>query len=97
MTMDQFGVTGEPGRKEGRVTRAIEKRTSRVPSGLYLTLAVGSIAASALTALRGTGIKGMVRRPRSLDVANFIGQWAPTLLILGLYNKLVKIEHELAG
>jgi hypothetical protein len=24
--------------------------------------------------------------------ATFIGQWAPTLLILGVYNKLVKIE-----
>jgi hypothetical protein len=26
------------------------------------------------------------------NVANFIGQWAPTLLIMGLYNKLVKVE-----
>ena len=24
-------------------------------------------------------------------VSNFIGQWAPTLLILGLYNKIVKV------
>jgi len=24
--------------------------------------------------------------------ANFIGQWAPTFLILGLYNKLVKLQ-----
>ncbi len=24
-------------------------------------------------------------------VSNFIGQWAPTLLVLGLYNKLVKV------
>jgi hypothetical protein len=24
--------------------------------------------------------------------ANFIGQWAPTLLILGLYNKMVKLH-----
>jgi hypothetical protein len=22
----------------------------------------------------------------------FVGQWAPTFLILGLYNKLVKVE-----
>ena len=26
------------------------------------------------------------------DVANFIGQWAPTILIMGLYNKLVKVQ-----
>ncbi len=24
-------------------------------------------------------------------VSNFIGQWVPTLLIFGLYNKLVKV------
>ena len=24
--------------------------------------------------------------------ANFIGQWAPSFLILGLYNKLVKLH-----
>jgi hypothetical protein len=24
--------------------------------------------------------------------ATFVGQWAPTLLILGLYNKLVKLQ-----
>jgi hypothetical protein len=24
--------------------------------------------------------------------ANFVGQWAPTLLIFGLYNKLVKLH-----
>jgi hypothetical protein len=26
------------------------------------------------------------------NVANFVGQWAPTILIMGLYNKLVKLE-----
>jgi hypothetical protein len=24
--------------------------------------------------------------------ANFVGQWAPTFLILGLYNKMVKLH-----
>jgi hypothetical protein len=24
------------------------------------------------------------------NLANFIGQWAPTILIMGLYNKTVK-------
>jgi len=24
--------------------------------------------------------------------ANFVGQWAPTVLILGLYNKMVKLH-----
>ena len=26
------------------------------------------------------------------QVGNFIGQWAPTLLIFGLYNQLVKLH-----
>ena len=26
------------------------------------------------------------------EAANFIGQWVPTLLIVGLYNKLVKVQ-----
>ncbi len=24
------------------------------------------------------------------QVANFVGQWVPTILVMGLYNKLVK-------
>jgi hypothetical protein len=52
-----------------------------VPSGAYLTLAVGCIGASALLHLAG----------RKHD-AQFVGHWVPTILILGLYNKLVKVE-----
>jgi hypothetical protein len=68
-------------RKEGTTTTAIESYTAELPSGLFLSLAVGSMALSAMMML--TGRK---------NVANFIGQWAPTLLIMGLYNKLVKVE-----
>jgi hypothetical protein len=28
----------------------------------------------------------------SHKTANFVGQWAPTFLILGLYNKMVKLH-----
>ena len=67
--------------KEGELTKAIEHYTSQVPSGTYLSLAVGSLGLS-LT-LRMFGQK---------HAANFVGQWVPTILLLGLYNKLVKIE-----
>jgi hypothetical protein len=73
-----------PEKIEGKVTRQIEERTSRVPSGAYLGLAFGSMIASALFQLSG-----------KKATANFIGQWVPSLLVIGLYNKLVKIEHEL--
>lgn len=67
--------------KEGQTTKAIESYTSEIPSGVYLTLAIGSMALSLLMMVMG-------RR----NVANFIGQWVPTILIMGLYNKLVKVE-----
>jgi len=66
---------------EGNVTKMIESQTARIPSGTYLSLAIISMAASATLMLLG-------RR----NVANFVGQWAPTILIMGLYNKLVKLE-----
>lgn len=64
---------------EGRTAKAIEKRTARLPSDAFLWLAGASIA-GALT------MKVMHRE----SDAQFVGQWAPTLLILGLYNKVVK-------
>jgi hypothetical protein len=67
--------------KEGEITKAIEHYTSQVPSGTYLSLAVGSIGLS--LALQLLGRK---------HAATFVGQWVPTILLLGLYNKLVKIE-----
>jgi hypothetical protein len=71
-------------RKEGRMTRKVEHKTSKVPSMTFLGLAVGSMVASAAL---------MISEKKQL--ANFVGQWAPTILILGLYNKIVKVEREL--
>jgi hypothetical protein len=70
--------------KEDRMTRTIEHRTSKVPSVTFLGLAVGSMVASAALMLS-----------ERKQLANFVGQWAPTILIIGVYNKLVKVEREL--
>ena len=64
---------------EGSVANSIVQRTAKLPSDLFLWAALGSIATSATLHLAGNK-NGSV----------FIGQWAPTFLILGLYNKLVK-------
>ena len=69
-----------PEHTEGPVARAIEQQTARLPSDTFLWMAGGSIAASLTLKLMG----------RDKD-ALFVGQWAPTFLILGLYNKLVKV------
>lgn len=66
---------------EGEVTKLIESQTARVPSGAYLSAAIVAMGLSAVMMLLGRG-----------GIANFVGQWAPTILILGLYNKLVKLE-----
>jgi hypothetical protein len=72
--------TVQPGQhEEGEFTKRIEHYTSQVPSGVYLSLALGSVTLSALLHLSG----------RKND-ATFVGHWAPTILMLGLYNKMVK-------
>jgi hypothetical protein len=66
---------------EGTLAKMIEDQTAKLPSDIFLWAAVGSIVGSAL-------FQAMGERHKSL----FIGQWAHTFLILGLYNKLVKLE-----
>jgi hypothetical protein len=65
---------------EGTVARRIEEQTAKLPSDLFLWAAGASIAGSLLLQCSG-------RQHASL----FVGQWAPTFLILGLYNKIVKV------
>ena len=67
------------GGREDEFTGAIEAQTSKLPSSAYLGMALGAIAASAT--LKAVGKN---------EWAMFVGQWAPTFLILGLYNKMVK-------
>ncbi len=69
--------------REGTMTRMIEHQTAKIPSGVFLGLAIGSMVTSLGLAL----VQG-----KSKGWANFVGQWAPSFLILGLYNKLVKVE-----
>jgi hypothetical protein len=68
-------------RNEGDLTRRVEVQTSKIPSMVFLAIAGGFIAASLGFKLAGNG-----------KTANFVGQWVPTVLLLGIYNKLVK-EH----
>lgn len=68
-------------KREGETTRAIESYTAEIPSGTFLAVAIGSMMLSLL-------MLGLGRR----SLAGFVGQWVPTILILGLYNKLVKVE-----
>lgn len=71
--------------REGNLTRKVEEQTAKIPSMGYLNLAIGSMVLSAVTAL--------VFKKRALG--NFFGLWAPSLLLIGLYNKIVKIEAKM--
>ena len=74
-------ITKNPEHKEGKIARFIEEQTAKLPSDLFLWASFTSIAAS-LT----------LKILKQNNTALFVGQWAPTFLILGLYNKLVKVE-----
>ncbi|MFL6350797.1 MAG: hypothetical protein ACJ74Z_02960 [Bryobacteraceae bacterium] len=67
--------------REGAVARSIEQQTAKLPSDWFLWAAFGSIAGSLAFKLSGKDHEAL-----------FVGQWAPTFLILGLYNKLVKLH-----
>jgi hypothetical protein len=68
-----------PSHTEGATAKAIEAQTTHIPSDWFLWAALGSIGASL-----------MLQMGKKPHASNFVGQWAPTLLILGLYNKTVK-------
>ncbi len=68
-----------PQHKEGEVTKSIENQTAKLPSDTFLIGAGVAIAAS-LT------LKIMGKKSEAL----FVGQWAAPILLMGIYNKLVK-------
>lgn len=76
-----FNPESHPEHKEGPVARTIENQTAKIPSDVYLWAAVGSIGVSLVFKLMGKS-----------KTALFIGQWAPSFLLLGTYNKVVKVE-----
>jgi hypothetical protein len=66
-------------RSETDAAHLIEDATTSVPSDTFMWLAGGSIAAALTLKLMG----------RDRD-ALFVGQWAPTFVALGIYNKVAR-------
>lgn len=65
---------------EGPIATAIESQTAKLPSDLFLWLALGSIGTSLVLELSGNKEK-----------AHWVGQWVAPFMLFGIYNKLVKI------
>ena len=78
---DKVGVAvADNNKREGETTKKIEQVTSAIPSATWLVAGGGAMLAAII--LKATG--------RDAG-ANFVGQWVPTILMLGLYNKMVKL------
>jgi hypothetical protein len=65
--------------KEGPIAKAIEEQTAKLPSDLFLW--------GAGAAMTGSLTLRLLDREKD---SQFVAQWVPTLLVLGLYNKIVK-------
>lgn len=76
--------------REGEVAKNIEHQTaSYIPSDWFMWAALGAMVGSLALHVRARGTGS------GKENALFVGQWAPTLLIFGLYNKIVKLHgHE---
>ncbi len=70
-----------PRKKEGMVAKTIEEQTAKLPSDTFLWASVTAMASSLTLKLF-----------KQDHLALFIGQWAAPFLLLGIYNKLVKLE-----
>jgi hypothetical protein len=69
-----------PEHTEGVLARVIEQQAAKIPSHWFWLGATRSMGVSLMLELTG--------RQRE---SRFIGQWAEPLLILGMYNRFVKI------
>jgi hypothetical protein len=67
--------------KEGPVAKTIEEQTAKLPSDLFLWSSLGAM-----------GLALTLKLFKRNHAALFIGQWAAPFLIMGLYDKLVKVQ-----
>lgn len=66
-------------KKEGKVAKAIEEQTAKLPSDVFLWASMGAM-----------GVSLAFKMCRKSHTALFIGQWAAPFLLLGIYDKIVK-------
>jgi hypothetical protein len=72
--------TETPQRREHRLIKSVKEYTASMPSSAYLGVAAGAMILSLVCERSGRN-----------KWANFIAQWVPFCLIVGVY-KLVKLE-----
>jgi hypothetical protein len=68
---------------EDTVTKKIEDQTAKVPSDFFLW-----------TSLAAMGVSLTLKSMNRNKLALFIGQWAAPILLMGVYNKIVKVKKK---
>jgi hypothetical protein len=66
-------------KNEGTTTSMVENETRKIPSITFLGVAFAAMGTSLVLMMMG-----------KKQAANFIGQWVPTILVMGTYNKIAK-------
>ena len=80
-TATQRSITDEAhAHSEGIIARTIEEQTAKLPSDVFLWAALGSI-----------GISLYLELTDRKELGAFVSRWVSPFLLLGVYNKLVKI------
>ncbi len=64
---------------EDKVTKTIENQTAKLPSDTFLWTSVAAM-----------GVSLYLKSRKKNHLALLIGQWAAPILIMGVYNKIVK-------
>lgn len=65
---------------ESSLTRLIEQQTAKIPSAVFLTAALAAMGVSVILEAAGK------RR-----ASRFVGMWPGPMLVMGVYNKMVKV------
>ena len=66
--------------RESSLTRLLEQQAAKIPSDFFLAAALGAMVTSLTCELTGRQ-----------KVSRFVGMWPGPLLVMGVYNKLVKL------
>jgi hypothetical protein len=79
--MDNYEGALETETPQTKIDKSVKEYAASMPSAAYLGVAAGAMILSLVCELTGRNKWG-----------NFIAQWVPVCLIIGVYNKLVKLE-----
>ena len=74
-------------REEQGIGRIVEAQTQKIPMTGFLGLAVGSMLVSAALEFFG-------RNENTRHYGNFVGLWAPSFLLMGIYSRISGLRPE---